>query len=182
MPECRPFSTDTKGVKPMRRIIMQWLCPTVVASLLTFTLVSCGEVTKNLDTGLVRTVHAAQGTCSLATVQGSYVVFGQGTITGPLPGFPPPPFPTNHTGIVSFDGAGNFTGSEMASVDGMAGPATFTGTYNVNPNCTVTAELTNSLGLTTHEWGAISGSGALQEVHLIVTDAGWVFDETLKKQ
>jgi hypothetical protein len=166
----------------MRQTIIRWLGPTLILSLLALVLVACGQATGTLDTGLVRTVHAAQGTCSRATVQGSYVVFGQGTITGPLPGFPPPPFPTNHSGIVSFDGAGNFTGSEMASLDGLVGPATFTGTYTVNPNCTVTVELTNSLGLTVHEWGTISGSGALQEVHLIVTDAGWVFDETVKKQ
>jgi hypothetical protein len=166
----------------MRQSLVQWLRPMVTASLLVVGLAFLGTVTATFNTGLVRTVEATPGVCSLATVQGSYALFGQGTITGPLSGFPPPPFPTNHAGIVTFDGAGNFSGSETASVDGLIVPATFTGTYTVNPDCTVTAELTNSLGLTIHESGTISGSGAFQEVHLIVTDAGWVFDETLKRR
>jgi hypothetical protein len=166
----------------MRRTFVKWLRPMIIAGLLGVALAFFGKATGTFNPGLVRTVEAAQGMCSLATVQGSYALYGQGTITGSLPGFPPPPILTNHSGIVTFDGVGNFSGSEMASLNGLIGPATFTGTYTVNPNCTVTAELTNSLGLTVHEWGTISGSGALQEVHLIVTDAGWVFDETLKKK
>ena len=163
----------------MRRTLVQRLRPIVVAGILGLALAFSVTTTRNRDTGLVQTVQAAPGACSLATVQGSYALFGHGTITGPLPGLPPPPFPTNHSGIVIFDGAGNFSGSEVASVGGLIMPATFKGIYAVNPDCTASAELTNSLGLTVHESGTISGSG---EVHLIVTDAGWVFDETLKKQ
>ena len=166
----------------MRRTIVQWLRPMVLAGILGTALAFFMTTTGNRNTGLVQTVEAAPGVCSLATMQGSYALFGQGTITGSLTGFRPPPFPTNHSGIVIFDGAGNFSGSEVASVGGSIVPATFTGTYIVNPDCTASAELTNSLGLTIHEVGTISGNGAFQEVHLIVTDAGWVFNETLKKQ
>ncbi len=165
----------------MRRTLTKWLRAMAVAGLLGTVLGLVMTLTATCGTDLVKSAQAAT-VCSAASVQGTFALYGQGTITGPLPGFPPPPYPINHVGIVKFDGAGNFSGSETASVNGLAGPATFTGTYSVTPDCTVTATLTNSLGLTVHESGVTNGSGAFQEIHLIVTDEGWVFDETLKKQ
>lgn len=165
----------------MRRILVKCLRTMVLAGLFGITMALVGTLTGTCGSDPVNSVRAAT-VCSVASLQGSYALYGQGTITGEIPGFPPPPFPTNHVGIANFDGAGNFSGSETASVNGFAGPATFTGTYNVNPDCTVTATLTNSLGLTANESGVISGNGQFQEIHLIVTNEGWVFDETLKKQ
>lgn len=178
-----PARRQQKGVKTMRRKFTQSLRAMAAAGLLGITLAMVVMLTGNCGTSLVPRAEAAT-VCSAATVQGNYALYGQGTITGSLPGFPPPPFPTDHVGIVNFDGAGNFSGSETASVNGFgeAATLTFTGTYTVNPDCTATATLANSLGLTVHEAGIISGNGQFQEIHLIVTDAGWVFDETLKKQ
>ncbi len=166
----------------MRSNLVQWLRPMAIASLLVVGLAFLGMEAKTFNTGLVQTVEASTGPCSLATLRGNYSLFGQGTITARLPGLPPPPFPTNHSGMVIFDGAGNFSGSEVASVNGMAAPFTFTGTYTVNPDCTASAEITNSAGLVVHESGMITGIGIFQEIHLIVTDPGWVFDETVRKQ
>ncbi len=119
--------------------------------------------------------------CSLETLKGSYALFGQGTISQLV--FSLPSFRTARTGIVTFDGAGNFSGKLTASANGLIVPdVTFTGTYTVDPDCTTTAEIHNSLGQTAHEFGPISVNGQFQEVHLVVTDALWVFNEVAKKQ
>jgi hypothetical protein len=120
--------------------------------------------------------------CSLATFKGKYALFGEGTITGQIPGFPPPPFPAAHIGIFAADGAGNFSGADTNSIAGMVVPGTFTGTYTVDPDCTESATITTSLGLVVHEAGTITGPKGHQEIHKIVTDAGWVFADTAKRQ
>lgn len=120
--------------------------------------------------------------CSLATFKGKYALFGEGTITGQIPGFPPPPFPAAHIGIFAADGAGNFSGADTNSIAGMVVPGTFTGTYTVGPDCTESATITTSLGLVVHETGTITGPNGHQEIHKIVTDAGWVFADTAKRQ
>jgi hypothetical protein len=121
--------------------------------------------------------------CSLETLKGDYALFGEGWVTKQLPPLPfLPPFPTSRSGIVTTDGAGNLTGRLTASMNGLIVSVTFTGTYTVEPDCTVSAEITNSNGAVAHEWGTITGNGEFQEVDVIVTDAGWVFTETLKKQ
>jgi hypothetical protein len=122
------------------------------------------------------------GGCSLASLKGTYAHFGQGTLTGPLPGFPPPPVLWDHSGTVTFDGKGSFTGEGMESVDGVTVPLTFTGTYTVNHDCSTSAVIHTSLGLVLHEAGTTSGVGIFQEYYGIVTDAGWVFVDGLKKQ
>jgi hypothetical protein len=137
------------------------------------------------DAGMVASAtdrEAPREGCSLATFKGTYALFGQGTITGEIPGLPPPPFPVVHSGIFIADGAGNFSGLETTSIDGVIVPGTFTGTYTVNPDCTESAVITTSLGLVVHEAGTITGTDANQEIHKIVTDAGWVFADTAKKQ
>jgi hypothetical protein len=75
--------------------------------------------------------------CSLKTLSGTYAVFSQGTITGQFPGFPPPPLLWAHSGIVTFDGEGGLSYSEMATLNGTSYPDSGTGTYSVNPDCTV---------------------------------------------
>jgi hypothetical protein len=80
-------------------------------------------------------------------------------------------------------------GHDVWKEDGMAAPTTFTGTYTVNPDCTVShtinGTITTPFGpLTTliHETGTITGLGDSQEVGLIMTDAGYAFVDTAKKQ
>jgi hypothetical protein len=121
--------------------------------------------------------------CSLATAKGTYALFGQGTVTSQLSGLPPPPFPwADAGGIVTFDGNGSFSGKTTESPNGTILPITVTGTYTVNPDCSGSAEIHTSLGFVLHEAGAITGTGILTEFHTIITDAGAVYAETLKKQ
>ncbi len=119
-----------------------------------------------------------QGGCSLASLSGNFGLFGEGT-------FSPEGSPVlaNHVGLATFDGAGHFYGKETVSV-GLKPTVqtTFTGTYIVNQNCTVTAEIDPEGMLPLHEAGVITGTGVDQEVHNIVMDSGWSFVETLKKQ
>jgi hypothetical protein len=126
--------------------------------------------------------------CSLRSLKGTYEVFGQGedtSMTIPIPGFPSPPFPAGHVGIFTADGAGHFSGHDVEKVDVVAAPTTFTATYTVNPDCTASFTITDSMGPVTrtiHETGTITGLGDSQEVHSIMTDPGWVFVDTAKKQ
>jgi hypothetical protein len=119
--------------------------------------------------------------CSPATLRGMYGLFGQGTITAQMPGFPPPPLPVAHSGSFTADGAGTLSGKDTINMDGVAIPDTFTATDTINPDCTVSSIITTSLGVL-HESGTITGEGMFQEVNKIVTDAGWVFVETARKQ
>jgi hypothetical protein len=137
------------------------------------------------DAGLVISGTAKKtppGPCSLATLKGTYALFGQGTVTGPLSGFPPPPLLFAHTGILTFDGKGHFSGENKEDFDGVIVPETYTGTYTVNPDCTATAVINTSLGLVIHEAGTITGDGDFKQVHNIITNAGWAVADTVKKQ
>ena len=121
------------------------------------------------------------GGCSLATLQGAYSLQGQGTLYGGIPGFPPPPFPGAHIGVLKADGAGNMTGSDTMMLDGVAMPDTFTVVYEVHPNCAYSSTITTSLGVF-HETGAISGTGRSREIDKIMTDPGMVWVDTAKAQ
>jgi hypothetical protein len=132
--------------------------------------------------------------CSSRTLKGTYEIFGHGTDTSttiPIPGFPSPPFPLAHVGVFTADGAGHFSGHDVEKVDVAATPTTFTGTYTVDPDCTVSFTFTDTVPLpppigpfitTIHETGTITGWGDSQEVHVIMTDAGYVFVDTVKRQ
>jgi hypothetical protein len=121
--------------------------------------------------------------CSLSTLKGTYEVFGQGTDTSfPIPGLPSPPFPAAHVGVFTADDAGHFSGKDVEKVDGAAAPTTFTAKYTVNPDCTMSSTITNSMGLVVHETGTITGSGESQEIHKIFTDSGWVFVDRVKRR
>jgi hypothetical protein len=123
--------------------------------------------------------------CSLSTLSGTYEVFGQGTDTGVTIGGLTPPFPAAHVGIFTADGAGHMFGYDTWKVDVVAAPTTFTIKYTVNPNCTASFTITDSMGpvtMTIHEAGTITGLGQTQEVHNIITDEGWVFADTAKRQ
>jgi len=115
--------------------------------------------------------------CSLATVRGAYGISGQGTLTAQIPGLPAPPVPVAHSGMFTVGGAGSFSGQDVLSLGGTIMPDTFTAKFTVNPNCTVSAAITTSLGVL-NEVGTITGYWPFQEVHNIITNAGWVFAET----
>jgi hypothetical protein len=137
------------------------------------------------DAGVVvsgRAKKAEPWPCSLATLKGTYALFGQGTVTGSISGFPPPPLLFAHTGILAFDGKGNLSGKSTEDFDSVIVPETYTGTYTVNPDCTATAVINTSLGLVILEAGTITGDSDFKEVHNVITNAGWVVVDTAKKQ
>jgi uncharacterized membrane protein len=100
--------------------------------------------------GSARRAPAHDG-CSNATLEGTYGVQFTGTLTaGPSAG------PIAGISIITFDGNGQFTLLQTQRLL-IAGIATtvkvpFTGTYSVNPDCTQSSVLTNTLT------GAISTS------------------------
>jgi hypothetical protein len=122
------------------------------------------------------------GSCSLATLQGAFGTLEEGTVVGQLPGLPAPPWPAANVAIVNYDGAGNFSGSNTASFNGVAVTGTFTGTYTVNSDCTYSDQFTASpLGVTFHHAGVIRGGPLFRRVSYIYTDASIVASGTLKK-
>ena len=119
--------------------------------------------------------------CSLATLKGTYAQFSEGTITVPIPGLPAPPFPAAFAGILTFDGEGNFSGQSTGSLGGVTVSNTITGTYDVNPDCSLSLVATTPQAVT-HEAGTVVGEGRFQEVLNITTDAGVVLSDTARKQ
>lgn len=124
------------------------------------------------------TVKRIQPTaCSLATLKGSYALYGEGAVTAFNPSQP-----ITHVGMVTYDGAGNFFGSDTIMLNGTSVPDTFTGTYTVTGECMISVEIASTAVGLVHEKGWIVGQGNSTEVHLIVTDPGFVFREATRKQ
>ncbi len=109
--------------------------------------------------------------CSLQSLKGPYGVVGHGTIVTQFPGFPPPPVLFAETGMVTFDGAGSFSGKVTVSLSGFIIQPAVSGTYSVEPDCS-TSITVNAVGLVIHEDGVIIGRG--KEFHVIQTDPGTV--------
>lgn len=128
-----------------------------------------------VDPGTVKRIQP--GACSLSTLKGSYALFGEGTITAYTP-----PALIAHVGIVTYDGAGNFVGSDTIMLNGAMIPDTFTGSYTVTEDCMVSVEITSTAVGVVHEVGRIVGEGKSREVRLIVTDPGFLFLEATRKQ
>jgi len=111
-------------------------------------------------------VHANEGPCSVASLKGAYGFQGSGTVLSQVaPNLPPPPFVFGQVGIATFDGKGNFSASSTQNFGGAAVPATETGTYEVNSDCTAAWTVQTSLGLVVHD-------------ALVVTDRGQGFVTT----
>ena len=128
-----------------------------------------------VDLGTVKRIRPAA--CSLATLKGSYALFGEGTLTSFTP-----PAPIAHIGMVTYDGKGKFSGSDTIMLNGTLIPDTFTGSYTVTEDCRISVEIVSTAVGVVHEMGWIVGQGKSKEVHLIVTDPGFVFQESTKKQ
>jgi hypothetical protein len=71
------------------------------------------------------------------------------------------------TGIVTFDGKGNSSGSETGNASGYIYHRTFTGTYSVNPDCTATATINLPNGETaTGTYTIVDGGNELELLNL----------------
>jgi len=91
-----------------------------------------------------------QEECSLGTLNGRYGGVWTGLIYPAAPPKEPQAIgkfvPYDGMEVSSWDGAGNFSASDVFTVGGTTGaPAEDKGTYTVNPNCTGTLKLTNGL-------------------------------------
>ncbi|MGE5358038.1 MAG: hypothetical protein ACM3NQ_03410 [Bacteroidales bacterium] len=117
------------------------------------------------------------GGCSEAILKGTYSLFGQGLVPLQMP-----QILGAHTGLLTMDGKGMMHGEETVNLAGsVLPPATFTGAYSVAGNCTVSVEITSG-DLILHEFGVIVGEGIHQEVRTVITDQGWVFVDSVKRQ
>ncbi len=142
------------------------------------------------DAGLVARGIANKtpvGRCSLETFKGTYAAAGEGTdVSSPIPGFPiAPPFPLAHVATLTADGSGHVAGQGVENVAGVAFPATFTATYTVSADCTVSLEIEDTAGgitLTIPEVGTITGEGQFQELRSIISAPGVVFADSFKRR
>ena len=106
----------------------------------------------------------AQTTCSVATLNGSCVL--QAVASPTTSGIAAGGGPESLVGLMTFDGAGNFTIRLHKNANGNFVQANATGTYTVQPNCDGTYTYTNnSTGeVDTHDF-VISPSGlAIREI------------------
>jgi hypothetical protein len=113
----------------------------------------------------------------LASLKGSYALFGQGTVTAYAP-----PLLLAHAGVLTYDGGGNFVGKDTIALNGTTVDDEFKGTYTVSADCTVSSEIYSTQVGRVHEVARITGEGKSQEVHLIVTDPGFMIVEAIRKQ
>lgn len=99
---------------------------------------------------------AASFPCNDRTIQGTY-----GTN---LTGFVSPDgvtqVPLTQVGLFQLDGQGSLTGTDTASIGGQILEREFNGTYEVDPDCTLTVVVTNLAdGVVTHVSGVVLGRG-----------------------
>ncbi len=120
--------------------------------------------------------------CSLATLNGSYGRWEQGTIveTVSLPPAPVAPFPVMLVGIVNYDGAGNFLATVKQSFAGFIQPRTYSGTYEVTPDCKYTQHFVAG-GNQIISSGLITGSGIFQQIDFVYVNAPRPVVGTIKK-
>jgi hypothetical protein len=120
----------------------------------------------------------SNGNCTPAQIKGSYSLFGQGAIV--VPGGPT--LTARQVGLITYNGRGNFYGSETVNLNGTLENNQFTGTYTVEANCAVSADISSSSGLKLHAVGVIVGEGVRQAVHIIAAERGWVFVAAIDRQ
>ena len=129
-----------------------------------------------LALALSSTAKASDKGCSNATLVGSYAQTGSGVITAP----PDQAGPFANVGTLVFDGLGGLTGALVVSSNGSSSPATETGTYTVNSDCTGTYTVQIApFGITSQAFFAIDTNG--DELEIIVTDTGSVITCVAKK-
>jgi hypothetical protein len=119
--------------------------------------------------------EAAGNRCSDAMLQGTFADKDTGLITAPaaLAG------PFAGVSLETFDGNGGMTTTGFVSLNGNIIPGTSTGTYKVNPDCTGTYTVQNSLGLTIHAFFVIDDGG--NEMQDFITDPGTVITCVARK-
>jgi hypothetical protein len=129
-----------------------------------------------LAMAIAPTAKAADKGCSNASVNGTFVFRGAGSVFDPAA--------VALLSVVfaqTFDGNGVLTSTGMQSHDGNILQVTQTGTYTVNPDCTGTyTALVSPIGLTVHFFFIIADSG--NELHVLSTDPTTLINGVARKQ
>jgi hypothetical protein len=130
---------------------------------------------------LVRLGHPAkvraQNGCTNANVQGSFGYSASGFTLAPGTLIM---VPLANTGRVMADGAGNASGFDTLSVNGVIVKRTFSGTYSVKDDCSGSAVYMDSLGQKISEDFVVTNGG--NQIAVVVTDPGTVISFTDVRQ
>ena len=112
--------------------------------------------------------------CDQGTVAGTYGFQGQGTLGLGTP----EAIPAAETGEATADGAGGLEGNVTFSLGGQILSTPFTGTYQVNADCTIAEAITFG-SQTRHQQGIIVSNG--QQIDFIDVDPGTVLTRVAKR-
>ncbi len=118
----------------------------------------------------------APTTCDATSLKGKYSI----NFTGTVYDSQYYTYLLSEIGFMTFDGAGNFTGTDTYNFDGAATRRTLTGTYTINSDCT--GSMTVNASDKSTMVGDIAVLLGTKEVNFTQTDAGWIFSGTLKFQ
>ena len=122
-----------------------------------------------LHLGSPRRVKAQS--CSNATIQGIWGFSYNGLVGG---------LTTSGAGHTLADGSGNASGGDTLSVNGVILRRTYTGTYNINPDCTGTTTFNDSLGNVFHQDIVVMNSA--NSIAVVETDNGVTLAYTAQRQ
>jgi hypothetical protein len=138
-------------------------------------LVVCISIPKLSSTGAVAHAQSDPGNaCTDQTVVGTYGFNGQGVL-----GFgTAQAIQAAETGMATADGFGNLAGSVTFSLNGNILRTPFTGTYQVNPNCSISETITFGSQVR-HQEGVIVLNG--REIDFIATDPGSLVTRVAKR-
>jgi hypothetical protein len=116
--------------------------------------------------------------CSNASLKGTfaYTVTGSTSLPPPLGG------PFGGVGRQTYDGNGHVSGTQTVNLNGNVLRQTYTGTYNVNPDCTGSITLVVDIppGLVTHSDFVIDNNG--NETRAVEVDPGSVITVVGRRQ
>jgi hypothetical protein len=113
---------------------------------------------------------SAQDRCTNASLHGSYAFKVDGTnSSGPFAA----------VGKNTYDGKGHLKGVIVVSSNGAIIPATYTGTYKVDANCTGVKSATLDIGLTVDFYFVLDDD--LREIRMVVTDPGFTVSGSARK-
>ncbi len=126
--------------------------------------------------GIASSANAQDKGCSNTSLHGTFAYTSTGTIVSP----PDIAGPIAEVGSQNFDGAGGTSATATISSNGSVQPLTIVGTYQVNPDCTGTAELQVSpFDITVHVLFVITDDG--DGFQAMETDTGFVITRIGRK-
>jgi hypothetical protein len=129
-----------------------------------------------LALSVVSNAYADDKGCSNATLRGTFAYTSSGSIASP----PEIAGPFAEVGTQVFDGAGTTTAAVTLSQNGNILPATITGTYTVNSDCTGTMTLQVApIEVTVHVFFVIDDD--FHEFQAIETDPGLVITRIARR-